>query len=147
MHADDRNNNRQVSEGMKAMADPPHRGLRLGCVWYYVFRAEEPNENLQPIYISLLIVQHNLINSALHTPEDYGPTLLTLPSGSYKASSTPNKSCLDPGAGEAMPLGCLSQYSLARAAWVTVTGSENPHKGHLYAHRCRFAVRLDSRSP
>lgn len=108
-----------------------------------MFRAEEPNEHLQPIYISLLIVQHNLINSVLHTPEDYGPTLLTLPSGSYKASNAPNKSCSDLGVGEAMPLGCLPRYSLSRAAWVTVTGSENPHKGHLYAHRCWFAVRLD----
>lgn len=88
-----------------------------------MFGAEEPNENLQPIYISLLIAQHNLINSVLHTPEDYGPTLLTLPSGSYKASNAPNKSCSDPGAGEAMPLGYLPQYSLTRAAWVTVTGS------------------------
>lgn len=101
-----------MSEWMTAIADPSQRGLRLWTWLSLVFRAEEPSENLQPIYISLLIAQHNLINSVLHTPEDYGPTLLTLPSGSYKVSNAPNKSCLDPGLGEAMPLACLPQYSL-----------------------------------
>lgn len=69
-----------------------------------MFRTEEAKENLRLIYISLLIVRHNLINSILHPPEDYGPTLLTPPSGSYKASNAANKSCSDPGAGEASHL-------------------------------------------
>lgn len=85
-------------------------------------RAEEAKE----IYISLLIAQHNLINSILYPPEDYGPALLTPPSGSYKASNAANKSCSEPGAGEAVPLGHLPQRSLARATWMTVERSENP---------------------
>lgn len=89
-------------------------------------RAEEAKENFQLIYISLLIVRHNLINSILHPPEDYGPTLLTPPSGSYKASNAANKSCSEPGAGGAVPLGHLPQCSLARASWMTVARAENP---------------------
>lgn len=72
-----------------------------------MFRAEEAKENFQLIYISLLIVRRNLINSILHPPEDYRPALLTPPSGSYKASNAANKSRSELGAGEAVPLGHL----------------------------------------
>lgn len=89
-------------------------------------RAEEAQENFQLIYISLLIVRHNLINSILHPPEDYRPTLLTPPSGSYKAGNAANKSHSELGAGEAVSLGHLPQCSLARAACMTVARSENP---------------------
>lgn len=63
----------------------------LRCV--FVFKAEEAKRGSELIYFSLLIVRHNLINSILHPPEDYGRGLLTPPSGSYKAGNVANKSC------------------------------------------------------
>lgn len=63
----------------------------LRCV--FMFKAEEAKRGSELIYFSLLIVRHNLINSILHPPEDYGRGLLTPPSGSYKAGNVANKSC------------------------------------------------------
>lgn len=86
----------QGSAWVKVPADPSlPETLDLTESVLRVFRTEEAKENLQLTYISLLIVQHNLINSISHPPEDYGPTLLTLPSGSYKAGNAANKSCSD----------------------------------------------------
>lgn len=37
-----------------------------------MFKAEDAEQASELIYFSLLIVRHNLINSLLHPPEDYG---------------------------------------------------------------------------
>lgn len=92
----------------------------LRCV--FVFKAEAANQGSELIYFSLLIEQHNLINSILHPPEDYGQGLLTPPSGSYKAGNVANKSCCRTR--RLREVSCLQGLPLHPAvgvAWVATT--------------------------